>query len=84
MKPLQVQLAVTAALLPLVYWVTWKVLTGPFSTDVQALVVGQVMGTALGASVQYWLGSSSGSARKDEQRAQQAHAQDQADPPPAP
>jgi hypothetical protein len=53
--------------LPLVYWVTWRVLTGPeFSSDVQALVVGQVMGTALGASVQYWLGSSSGSARKTE------------------
>ncbi len=30
--------AVTAAVLPLVYWVTWRVLTGPFSPEVQPVI----------------------------------------------
>lgn len=70
----QLQLApmvVTVALLPLVYWVTWMVLTGDFTSDLKAMVVGQVMGVALGSSVQYWLGSSNGSARKDERNRQE-------------
>ena len=43
-------LAITAALLPLVYWVTWRVLTGPFSPEVQSVVVGAVVGSAIAAN----------------------------------
>lgn len=63
---LRAPLLVTAAMMPLVYWVTWRVLTGPFSPEVQSMVAGTVMGTALGSLANYWLGSSSGSARKTE------------------
>lgn len=58
--------AVTASLLPLVYWVTWRVLTGPFSGEVQSVVIGAVVGTVLGSVCGFWLGSSAGSQRKSE------------------
>lgn len=58
--------AVTAAILPLVYWVTWRVLTGPFSIEVQSMVVGAVVSGGLGAVTGFWLGSSASSQRKDE------------------
>ena len=57
---------VTAAILPLVYWVTWRVLTGPFSIEVQSMVVGAVVSGGLGAVTGFWLGSSASSQRKDE------------------
>jgi len=60
--------AVTAAILPLVYWVTWRVLTGPFSIEVQSMVVGAVVSGGLGAVTGFWLGSSASSQRKDERR----------------
>ena len=58
--------AVTAAILPLVYWVTWRVLTGPFSVEVQSMVVGAVVSGGLGSVTGFWLGSSASSQRKDE------------------
>ncbi len=58
--------AVTAAILPLVCWVTWRVLTGPFSIEVQSMVVGAVVSGGLGAVTGFWLGSSASSQRKDE------------------
>ena len=58
--------AVTAAILPLVYWVTWRVLTGPFSIEVQSMVVGAVVSGGLGAVTGFWLGSSASRQRKDE------------------
>ena len=58
--------AVTAAILPLVYWVTWRVLTGPFSAEVQSMVVGAVVSGGLGAVTGFWLGSSASSQRKEE------------------
>jgi len=58
--------AVTAAILPLVYWVTWRVLTGPFGVEVQSMVVGAVVSGGLGAVTGFWLGSSASSQRKDE------------------
>jgi len=60
--------AVTAAVLPLVYWVTWRVLTGPFTAELQAFVAGAIVGTGLGTIVNFWMGSSSGSQRKDERQ----------------
>ena len=69
---LRAPMLVTLLLLPLVYWVTHRVLTGPFSAEVQSMVVGHVMGAAMGSAVTYWLGSSAGSARKDDRQAQQA------------
>lgn len=63
---LRAPLLVSLALMPLVYWVTWRVMTGPFSPEVQSMVAGAVMGTALGAMTNFWLGSSAGSARKTE------------------
>lgn len=63
---LRAPMLVTLLLLPLVYWVTHRVLTGPFSAEVQSMVVGHVMGAAMGSAVTYWLGSSAGSARKDD------------------
>ncbi len=75
---LRAPLIVTLLLLPLVYIVTWLVLTGKFSPEVQSMVVGNVMGAVLGSLAQYWLGSSAGSARKDERAAAAAQA-----PPPA-
>jgi membrane protein YqaA with SNARE-associated domain len=57
-------MTMTLLLLPLVYGVAGVVLLGDFSADLKAMVAGQVMGAALGSMVQYWLGSSNGSARK--------------------
>ena len=59
--------AITAALLPLVYLVVWKVLTGPYSAEVQSLVIGAVVGTVLSSIANFWLGSSASSQRKTEQ-----------------
>lgn len=59
-------LIITAALLPLVYWVVWRALTGPFGSEVQSMVIGAVVGSGLGGITGFWLGSSAGSARKDE------------------
>ena len=56
----------TASLLPLVYWVTWRVLTGPFAAEVQSMVIGAVVSGALGSALGYWLGTSASSARKDD------------------
>lgn len=58
--------AVTAAILPLVYWTTWRVLTGPFSIEVQSMVVGAVVSGGLSSVTGFWLGSSASSQRKDE------------------
>ncbi|MFO0454285.1 MAG: hypothetical protein ACK52I_37485 [Pseudomonadota bacterium] len=56
---------ITAALMPLVYMVTYIVLTSDsFSQDVKSMVVGAVMLGTLGAVAQFWLGSSYGSSRK--------------------
>lgn len=60
--------AVTAAILPLVYWTTWRVLTGPFSVEVQSMVVGAVVSGGLSSVTGFWLGSSASSQRKDEKR----------------
>lgn len=68
-------MTMTLLLLPLVYGVAGVVLLGNFSADLKAMVAGQVMSAALGSMVQYWLGSSNGSARKTDmieaQRAQE-------------
>jgi hypothetical protein len=60
--------AVTAAILPLVYWVTYRVLTGPFSIEVQSMVVGAVVSGGLSAVTGFWLGSSASSQRKDDRQ----------------
>ena len=41
-------------------------LTGPFSIEVQSMVVGAVVSGGLGAVTGFWLGSSASSQRKDE------------------
>lgn len=73
--PQRAPMTMTLLLLPLVYGVAGVVLLGDFSADLKAMVAGQVMGAALGSMVQYWLGSSNGSARKTDmieaQRAQE-------------
>lgn len=66
MKPTRQTMVVTFAVLPLVYMTTYKVLFGNFSQEVQTLVIGTIMGTGLGAIMNFWLGSSYGSQRKDE------------------
>jgi len=66
MTPAMRTLLVTAMIMPLVYYVTWKVLNGNFSTEVQAMVAGAVMGSGLGSVVAFWLGSSASSQRKTE------------------
>jgi membrane protein DedA with SNARE-associated domain len=57
---------ITAAILPLVYMVVWKVLTGDFTPEVQSMVIGAVMGSGFGQLANFWLGSSAGSQRKTE------------------
>lgn len=65
MKPASYHSAViTAALLPLVYMVVWRVLTGPFSVEVQSMVIGAIVSGVLQAIVQFWLGTSASSQRK--------------------
>jgi len=63
-NPQRAPMTMTLLLLPLVYGTVAIVLLGEFSADLKAMVAGQVVGAALGAMVQYWLGSSNGSARK--------------------
>ena len=58
--------AITAALLPLVYIVVWKVLTGQFSPEVQSMVIGAVVSGVLSSITGFWLGSSASSQRKTE------------------
>lgn len=70
--------AVTAALLPLVYLVVWRVLAGPFSAEVQSMVIGAVVSGVLSSITGFWLGSSASSQRKDQPTTQQPPA------PPAP
>ncbi len=57
---------ITAALLPLVYLVVWRVLTGQFSPEVQSMVIGAVVSGVLSAITGFWLGSSASSQRKTE------------------
>lgn len=59
----------TAAMLPLVYMVVWRVLTGPFSIEIQSMVIGAVVSGVLQAIVQFWLGTSASSQRKTEREA---------------
>jgi hypothetical protein len=69
MKPAMFHSAtITAALLPLVYIVVWRVLTGPFSAEVQSMVIGAVVSGVLSAITGFWLGSSASSQRKTELR----------------
>lgn len=73
MKPASYHSAViTAALLPLVYMVVWRVLTGPFSVEVQSMVIGAIVSGVLQAIVQFWLGTSASSQRKTEREAAKA------------
>lgn len=58
----------TAALLPLVYMVVWHVLAEPYSVEIKSMVIGAVVGSVLQAIVQFWLGSSASSQRKDEKK----------------
>lgn len=56
---------VTAALLPLVYFVVWQVMTGEgWSSEVRSMVVAAIVTGLLGAVTGYWLGTSYGSQRK--------------------
>lgn len=55
---------ITLMLLPMVYYVVDAVLTGNFTSDVKAMVIGVVMGTVAGSIVTYWFGTTNGSARK--------------------
>ena len=58
---------ITLAILPLVYMVVSAVLWGDgWSQEIKAMVVASVVSGVLGAVTGYWLGSSFGSARKDE------------------
>ena len=66
MKPAAYTALMTAALLPMVYMVVWRVLTGNFSPEVQSMVIGAVIGGVLQAVTQFWLGSSASSQRKTE------------------
>lgn len=62
----------TAAMLPLIYMVVWRVLTGPFSIEIQSMVIGAVVSGVLQAVVQFWLGTSASSQRKTEREAAKA------------
>lgn len=62
----------TAAMLPLIYMVVWRVLTGPFSIEIQSMVIGAVVSGVLQAIVQFWLGTSASSQRKSEREAAKA------------
>lgn len=59
-------LAITALMMPLVYYVVWRVLSGPFSPEVQSMVIGAVMSGGFMSVCGYWLGSSASSQRKDD------------------
>lgn len=55
---------ITMVLLPMIYYVVYAVLTGNFTSDVKAMVIGVVMGTVAGSLITYWFGTTNGSARK--------------------
>ncbi|MCV2349348.1 glycoside hydrolase family 19 protein [Paucibacter sp. Y2R2-4] len=58
---------VSGALLPLVYFTAWAVLTQPgFSAEVRSMVVASVITGVLTGLTGYWLGTSFSSARKTE------------------
>ena len=59
-------------MLPLIYMVVWRVLTGPFSIEIQSMVIGAVVSGVLQAIVQFWLGTSASSQRKTEREAAKA------------
>jgi hypothetical protein len=65
---------ITLALLPLVYGVTYMVLSGDFSQETKAMVVAAIITGVLGAVTGFWLGTSFGSSRKTELLAQQPKA----------
>lgn len=56
----------TAMQMPLVYYVVWKALNGPFSPEVQSMVIAAVVSGSLGSMAGFWLGTSASSARKTE------------------
>lgn len=56
--PIRATLLITIALLPLVYWTVWKVLTCPFGAEVQSMVIGAAIGGVLTGITGYWLGAS--------------------------
>lgn len=60
---------VTAALLPLIYMVTWLALTGDFTSEVKSMVVATIVSGGLAGIMGYWLGTSFSSARKTEVQA---------------
>lgn len=63
---------VSAALLPLVYFVVGTVLLKDgFSQEVQSMVIAAVISGVLGSITGYWLGTSFGSARKTDMMAGQ-------------
>lgn len=66
LTPLTYAALFTAALLPLVYRVTFTVLDGPFPMEIKSMVVGAVVSGVLGAMAGFWLGTSASSARKNE------------------
>ena len=62
---------VTVMLMPLVYFVTYKVMTGAFSAEVQSMVIASIISGVLSAVTGFWLGTSFSSARKTELAARQ-------------
>ena len=63
---LQPAIWVTAMLMPLIYGVTYQVMTGDFSSEVQSMVIASVITGCLGAVSGFWLGTSFSSSRKTE------------------
>lgn len=49
-------LLVTVLLMPIVYFTVYQVLTGKFSVELQAMVVGAVVGGLLAGILGFWLG----------------------------
>lgn len=66
MRVAHVSLAITAALLPLVYLTVYYVLVGDFAAEVKSMVVGAVVSGVLSSITGFWLGSSASSQRKTE------------------
>ncbi len=57
---------VTLLLMPIVYFVVWRVLTGEFSSEVQSMVIAGVISGVLSAITGFWMGTSFSSSRKTE------------------
>lgn len=57
---------VTVLLMPLVYFVTYSVMTGSFSSEVQSMVIASIVSGVLSAVTGFWLGTSFSSSRKSE------------------